>query len=1226
MFNFLQRFLHSTFFLHSSDIVQLSKTQVLTEKDFVDLPKSLDPTQSPTARLFRWDLSPTKFLFSLFKIYRERLSKAFVFFTLAMISSLISPNLIHLFIERLTHHGDFVGNIWIAAALASCGLITGLGFQHYFYHCLGTFQMITNDLNEEIFSHSLRLSMSSRGKSQVGDIVNYMSSDSDAIADSPIIIGDLIWAVITIFSVSVMLFFYIGWTALVVLVLMAGLIPLTRFVSKKFVFYDEKMMLERDQRVTLISQILNAIRIVKYFSWEKAVFSEVDRIRSQELKSRQKLARAEVLSGISYLAIGTIVLFAAFLVHTWRGQELTVATLFTCLSLFGLLEEPFGNLSRLFSRFSQAIVSYDRIRNFLSLEPVRRSENLPSSQEVEGLSFQLKDVSFYHDQVNTPVLNKLQLSVQKRESIAIVGAVGSGKSSLLLGLLGECRFSEGSFYKDASQSLAYVPQEAYIINSSLFENLRFGSNQASKEFLRKCVHASCLDKDLHHLPAGLKTEIGEKGVNLSGGQKQRVSLARAALIDPQIVLLDDPLSAVDIETERKICDRLIFGLWKDATRVMVTHRLESLHRFDRVIFLHDGKIRAQGSFSEILRNCPEFAAFYSEHKEDSLSLKIKNETEDIATEKDDKIEIRITEDEEREKGAVKSQVYWDYILALGGSGPHRNKILALLVVGALSATALPLLQRWWLAYFSNHRQEWNTWNALWVFGALGVLVLLVGMASQLLWLERGLAVGRDLHNLMLKNLLKAPIRFFDSTPVGRILQRFSRDIESVDVYLQWSFEAFIRSILQVLVALVLILVVLPPMIFVVAPTFWIYYNLQLNYRRPAREAKRLDSVARSPRYAHFKETLLGLTVIRAFRREEWFLSEFYTKLKHSQRMFYGHYMLNRWFSSRIPVVGSIITLGTVCGVAWAVHTQLIDSGLAGLLTIYSLSFWGQLNWSIRIFSDIESRMTSVERLRFYSSIESEEKESSILPSLPVSWPRTGNLAINDISVRYAAHLPLVLNNVSFKIQSGSKVGVIGRTGSGKSTLFQALYRFVELESGHIEIDGVNIANLPLENLRSSLAIVPQDPTLFLGTLRSNLDRYNKCSDEEIFLALRKTGLETFIRGLPHGLNSAVVENGLNLSQGQRQLLCLARALLLNAKIILMDEATASVDVQTDALIQKVLKETLQNTTLIIIAHRLETVRDCDQIIEMSEGRIIHVQEKQKTVIESHLTGLPYPIL
>ncbi len=400
MFNFLQRFLHSTFFLHSSPLVQLSKTHVLTEEDFADLPKSLDPTQSPTARSFQWNLPAAKFLFSIFKIYRERLSKAFIFFALAMTCSLVSPNLIHLFIERLTRGGDLIGNLWIGAALASCGLLTGLGFQHYYYHCLGTYQMITNDLNEEIFSHSLRLSMTSRGKSQIGDVVNYMSSDSDSIADSPMIVGDLVWAVITIFSVTLMLFFYIGLTAFVVLILMAGLVPLTRFVSKKFVFYDEKMMLERDQRVTLISQILNAIRIVKYFSWEKAVFSEVNSIRSQELKSRQKLARAEVLSGISYLAIGTVVLFAAFLVHTWRGQELTVATLFTCLSLFGLLEEPFGNLSRLFSRFSQAIVSFGRIRNFLLLEPVRRSETLVSPLDVQGLSFQLQGVSFYHDQAS----------------------------------------------------------------------------------------------------------------------------------------------------------------------------------------------------------------------------------------------------------------------------------------------------------------------------------------------------------------------------------------------------------------------------------------------------------------------------------------------------------------------------------------------------------------------------------------------------------------------------------------------------------------------------------------------------------------------------------------------------------------------------------------------------------------------------------------------------------
>ncbi len=1201
MFPALKNFFHQLFFLHSSALVELSRKKVLVESDFLPLPESVNPLHSQTKNKLDWSQKPIPFLWSLVSVYKKQTRKGYTFFAIAMLGLLISPNLIHLFIDRLSRGEDLYGNLAVGLALACCGIFSGLCLQQYYYYYLQCWQRTTNDINELIFAQSLKLSLQSRGRSQIGDVVNHMSSDSDSISEFSALWGDLTWSVVSITAVSAMLFFYIGWSALAALIVMAGLAPLTRFVAKKFIRFEEIMRVERDNRVTLISQILNSIRVVKFFSWEKAVTEEVQAIRNKELSSRQRLARAEVLSGVSYLAVGTVVLFVALIVHAWRGYELDAATLFTCISLFAILEEPFGQLSRLFSKFSQAIVAVARIQNYLALPTVDSTSQTPLPID-SPLALQLKEAQFYHTNAEDPVLKNISLQVKIGESVAIVGGVGAGKSSLLYGLLGECRRSHGTSEINKSLvPLAYVPQEAYIINSSLLENLKFGSSLATKEYLRKCIHASCLDKDIHDLPAGLRTEIGEKGVNLSGGQKQRVSLGRAALVNPQIVLLDDPLSAVDVETERLICNRLLFGLWENITRVVVTHRLESLGRFDQVIFLSQGEIRAQGKFPEILANSKEFAEFYREHEKQEHDSQ-KTAALDMTAEGDELVESRITEDEEREKGSVKSAVYWDYLRSLGGHGGKKFWILNLLVMGAILAAFLPLAQKWWLSYFANHQDEWPTLNAIWIYGGLGFLVLVANLLNQIFWLERGIAAGRDMHERMLQSLLKAPIRFFDSTPVGRILQRFSRDIESVDIYLQWSFEQFIHCVLQIIVSLILILLVLPLMIFVIAPTLLFYYRLQNDYRRPAREAKRLDSVARSPRYAHFKETLVGLPVIRAFHREDWFLSEFFARLHHSQRMFYGHYMINRWFSARVPALGGVISLATVTGVALAANATWLESGMAGLLTIYSMSFWAQLNWGIRIFSDIESRMTSVERLKFYSSLESEEKEIQQTPSL--DWPSRGEIRWKEVQARYAPHLPWVLKGVSFDIKSGQKVGIIGRTGSGKSTLFQALYRFIEIESGSIELDGVDLSKIPLDRLRKSLAIVPQDPTLFLGTLRSNLDRYNECTDEEIHQALQQTGLDSFVAKLPQGLQSSVQENGANLSQGQRQLLCLARALLLKAKVVLMDEATASVDVQTDSLIQRVIRDSLKETTMIIIAHRLGTIADCDQIIEMKDGLVV----------------------
>jgi ABC-type multidrug transport system fused ATPase/permease subunit len=1041
----------------------------------------------------------------------------------------------------------------------------------------------------------------------VGDIVNHMSSDTEAISDFPIVLGDIVWAMLMITITAIMLFFYIGWSALAALIVLSGLIPLTQFIGKRFVQFEEKMMNEKDARITLMTQLLSSIRVIKFFAWERAISEEVQILRKAELTSRQKLARAEVLSGVSYTAVSSLVLFVALLVHSYRGFQLDAALIFTCIALFGLLEEPFGHLSRLFSRFSQALVSANRIMDFLKTERVsRQTLTAPASA---GDALVLKDVSFSHGQL--PVVQKISLTVPRGSSLAIVGSVGCGKTTLLQGLLGECHMTEGQMQIDPGLTRkAFVPQEAFIVNASLLDNILFGDSSVTKENLRRSIHLASLEKDVRDLPSGLRTEIGEKGVNLSGGQKQRVSLARAVYSKPHLVYLDDPLSAVDVETEKQLCDRLIFGEWEKekVTRIVSTHRLESLSRFDQILFLQNGQMSGLGKLDELLKSNSDFSKFYREHEASQGAHPPAQAAAETQASMELREDVRITEDEERERGAVKASVYGNYILSLRGE-KKRNWILLALASMSVAAALMPLLQKGWLANYERLGFQMTSLQAIFAYGGLGVLVLLLTMLNQLFWLERGLIAGRNFHDQMLMSVLRAPVRFFDSTPVGRILQRFSRDLESVDVHLQWSFESFIHCVLHVSVSLVLVLTVMPVMIFIVAPTLWIYNRVQTDYRRPAREAKRFDSVARSPRYAHFKETLMGLVVIRAFDKREWFLQDFFQKLSHSQRMFYGHYMLNRWFSTRVPIIAGTISVSTLLGIAYATHAQWVTPGLAGLVTIYALTFWGQLNWAIRIFSDIESRMTSVERLKFYSTIPPEKIKGA--GQAPDNWPSRGEVAVENLQARYAEHLPFVLKGVSFQIPAGQRVGIVGRTGSGKTTLFQVLYRFIEASSGVIRIDGVDISTLDLERLRKSLAIVPQDPSLFLGTLRSNLDRYHEYSDAQVWEALNQAGLAGFVRGLNLQLDTPVAENGHNFSQGQRQLICLARALLIQAKIVLMDEATASVDVQTDSQVQKVIREQLKGVTMLIIAHRLGTVADCDLVIEMADGQVKRVHTPAK---------------
>lgn len=1217
-------------------VVLLARTKVLQAEDMPSLPPHLDPRRLPFDENALDTSGARAFIRSLFRQGKPFALPGFLFGLATTLLGLVRPVLVNSFIRAvsasLAEPGRLAFALALAVTLGVVSFVSVLLMQHYFLRLIGCYQLFTNAINRLVYQHSLFLTQKARGLTQVGDVVNHIGSDSDIVADVAMIFSDLTLSVLTIVGSCALLFWYLGITAFLSLALLLLMVPLTRVIARSFAVIDEELMHHRDERVTLMSQVLSGIRVVKYFAWERSVLKEAGAVRTRELHARKRMARAETLATLSYAAVSTVVLFSSLALHVYRGFTLTPALAFTCVSIFALLEEPFGHLSEVISKISTAFVSAGRICVFLQRErlPPAEAENPGAAAPA----IELANATVVFDGQDKPALSGVSVSLLPGESLAIVGPVGSGKSTLLHALLREVPLREGSLsYLDAHRKAvqprsAYVPQEAFIVNGSLKENLEFGGGQ-NAERLATALRVSCLEDDLHQLPAGLFTEIGERGVNLSGGQKQRVSLARAVMHAPGLALLDDPLSAVDARTEEQLADRLIFGQWRALTRVVVTHRLSCLGRFDKVLFLVEGKVRGCGTLQQLLASLPEFRDFYADSAkaDHGTSLLAHEKPAPSAAPAAHTEAVRVTEDEDRATGAVKGSVYVDYVKALGGvTFRKRLVMIPLLLFSSMAASLLPLGQKTWLALSSNlqasgagaqgdllHRLAGGTMSSILVYGAIGLLTLTGVLLNRLLWLERGMAAGRDLHDHMLMSVLRAPLRFFDSTPIGRILQRFSRDVEAVDIQLQWSFETTVRCLVNIGTALALILGVLPVMAVVIAPVLWLYYRLQRDYRVPAREAKRLDSIGRSPRFAHFKETLTGLTVIRSYGKTGEFREQFYDRLAHSNRMFYGNYMLNRWFSSRIPLLGALVSSGTAVGVVLYAYTGRISAGVAGLVMVYALSLWESLNWAVRIFAEVEARMTSVERLKFYASLEGEVEVFQKPAAEPAAtWPSRGEIVFDRVVARYALHLPPVLKGISFRVPAGARVGIVGRTGSGKSTLLQALFRAMELESGEIRIDGVSIARVSLERLRRSLAIIPQDPTLFLGTLRSNLDRYAEYDDEEVWAALRKARLEAFVRALPGGLQTKVLENGVNFSQGQRQLLCLARALLSEAKVIVMDEATASVDVQTDGLVQEVVRESCRNVTMLIIAHRLGTVADCDLIFEVKEGKLHRTLDLQKT--------------
>lgn len=1193
-------------FSQASGLINLGAKRIVDVKDKLELPELLS-AYNPDIDKADIDWSTNKTLYkSLFRNNKSILFKSVSFQIIASLFSFATPVLIHNFISGL-QLGDWSQNhvlvlMAYAIGFGLCGAGNGIAIQHYFFHTLNFFQVTTNIVNKKIFTHALKLSSRAKQKYQVGDIVNFMSSDTDSLGDAAIVTIDLSNAVLLLVGCSALLFYYIGWSAIGAVAVMAVLIPLTQRLAKKFVHMEEEMMAQRDSRMTLMTQILNSIRVVKYFSWEKSVQDEVTEVRNKEIGARFKLAKSEILWGLLYASISTVVLFVALTIHHFRGQTIDLALVLTCISIFSLMEDHFGGLSRFISRLMNVFVSGRRITEFVKSETVDSFAPTAENPELAGEHVIVKDLHFGYD-VKTTLFNNLSFTLKQGESLAIIGAVGSGKSTILQLFLKEIAPTSGIIHLSNKYRRAYIPQEAYIVNSTLKENLFFGEDQ-DQAVLDRAIQLSCLRADINLLPKGTHTEIGEKGVNLSGGQKQRVSLARAVIAKPDVILLDDPLSAVDPHTEKLLCDQLIFGEWKDKTRIMATHRISQLERFDKILFLIDGHYQI-GTYQELIEKSLEFKKYLEIEKQNQkheIEIQKSTQVAEVSAPNADS-DGRMTVDEDREIGSVRADIYMTYIKSLGGDSPRRNIFIGLLFLGAIVHVSAPMMQRAWLTQMSG---KVDALMLVMGYGAFGLFTMLLTFMNNYQWTYRGVSAGRLMHDKMLKSILKSQIRFFDSTPIGRILQRFSRDVESVDIHLQWTFDNAIHSLFNVLSAFILIVIALPVSLFVLTPVFFIYYSIQHRYRRVAREVKRLDSTARSPRYAHFKETLQGLTVIRSFNSQEWFTKEFLQKLNFSTEMFYTHYMVNRWFSSRLPLIGATISMTTAMAVIYASSKGWLTAGLAGLVTLYALEFWRHLNWGVRIFSDLESRMTSVERLEFYTNLPAEKDEVNLIDFQRTHprWPSSGTLEFKNVFVKYAEHLPNVLKGVTFTIQSGARAGVVGRTGSGKSTLFQTVYRFVDYYKGEILIDGLAIDKVPLEMLRQNLAVIPQDPSLFMGSLRSNIDRYSQATDVDVWAVLDKVGLKPFVQALPGQLTHHVTENGSNLSQGQRQLICLARALLMKVKIIFLDEATASVDLETDALIQQVIRTSLDGITLVTIAHRLSTLKDYDQIIELQNGQVI----------------------
>ncbi|XP_042169666.1 multidrug resistance-associated protein 1, partial [Oncorhynchus tshawytscha] len=984
-----------------------------------------------------------------------------------------------------------------------------------------------------------------------------------------------------------------------------------------FKTYQVAQMKSKDNRIKLMNEVLNGIKVLKLYAWELAFKDKVSAIRESELRVLKKAAYLGAISTFTWVCAPFLVALSTFTVYVMIDERnvLDAQKAFVSLALFNILRFPLNMLPMVISSMVQASVSMKRLCVFLSHEELQ--EDSVERMAVAGCSdsISIEDGVFSWCRNDAPTLKRLSVCIPDGSLVAVVGHVGSGKSSLLSALLGEMEKLEGSV--SVKGSVAYVPQQAWIQNATLKDNIVFGQER-KESWYHRVVEACALLPDLEILPAGDGTEIGEKGVNLSGGQKQRVSLARAVYCDCAVYLLDDPLSAVDAHVGKHIFEKVVGpqGVLKDRTRVLVTHGLSFLPQADLILVMVEGEITERGSYLELMARDGAFAEFLrtyanKEQEDDESDSAPKRGLENglpaavIGQNHSSTSAVR-TEGEVLGKKAKNAEVGRITEADKANTGRVRGCVCEILNDSLLTVNVVyqSLRATVHLLHFcglpSNGTQPSREMR-LGVYGALGASQGIAVFCYSISVSIGGILASRYLHQSMLYNVLRSPMSFFERTPSGNLVNRFSKETDTIDSIIPSIIKMFMGSMFNVVGSCVVILIATPLVAIIIPPLGILYFFVQRFYVASSRQLKRLESVSRSPVYTHFNETLLGASVIRAFGEQERFIRESDGRVDHNQKAYYPSIVANRWLAVRLEFVGNCIVMFAALFAVMA--RESLSPGIMGLSISYALQLTASLTWLVRMSSDLETNIVAVERVKEYEDTEKEADWRHDQSSLPPGWPTAGNIDIRGFGLRYREDQELAVRNITVAIHGGEKVGIVGRTGAGKSSLTLGLFRIIEACEGEIHIDGVNIATLGLHELRSRITIIPQDPVLFSGSLRMNLDPFDGYSDEEVWRALELSHLKSFVSGLPDKLNHECSEGGENLSLGQRQLVCLARALLRKTKILVLDEATAAVDLETDNLIQSTIRTQFDDCTVLTIAHRLNTIMDYTRVLVLDKGEM-----------------------
>ncbi|XP_065206378.1 multidrug resistance-associated protein 1-like [Planococcus citri] len=1074
---------------------------------------------------------------------------------------------------------------------------------------------VRNTVISCLYKKALLISNAVRKKYSTSDIVNLMSVDTFQLQNAVRVLIYFV-SLCTQMTVSYLYLWYLlGKSVIVSILVVLGIFLAGYLLTKRMKQLQREEVKNKDIRSRFMQEIFSGIKVLKMYAWERSFEKVAINLRQTENKTLRKIAITNTLFQNLFLNspfLSSLAAYASFVLVTQNVMDVRIT--FVSFVVFNYFRIAFAHIPQQLLFLQQLRISIKRMNEFLNSEELDQSA-ISHDATTERLIMQ--NASFSWICKDGPVtLENMNIEINNSELVAIIGPVGAGKSSLFSAFLGEMYKITG--YVNTRGKMAYVPQQAWILNTTIRENINLGDD-IDKNVYERTIKACALNQDLNELTDGDLTEIGEKGINLSGGQKQRISLARAVCQNADIYFFDDPLSAVDSNVANHIFQNVLGpnGLLKDKTRILVTHSTKFFPFMDKIIVLKNGCISEMGSYQELLNNEGEFTNFVRTHVETDKSPETQQNANNSNTEnaselpkeKDSKLskppkKIRkstprkLIEDERVKSKQIDGKLYWKYFKAGGIFLTFVSLFMFAFFQTILMVSNVFLSE--WVTSEDAFQTKYSFVEIYVGYGVVQVIVISLGAHS---FYKVNVKACEYFYHSLLHSVLRWPMASFDSTPIGRIISRINDDVYTIDNFIAMKMVQFVTLFFRYFSIFVFMIITIPLSCIIIIPINIVYFIIRKHYIGLSHQLKRIETIHKSPLYSHLVETVTGIQTIRAFGLQEKFTSRCYQKIDLYSASYHSSVICTRWFCSRVEFLEGIILCSLTALLLF--ERNSLTLGQIALLIALALQMIRGIAYMSDVINEVEDGIIAVERISEYLAYPQEPDWDESSVSVSDTWPDKGEIIFHDYKLRYREGLDLVLKGISLTIKSGEKVGIVGRTGAGKTSIIQGLFRIVEPDDGTIFIDNVSIMNVGLHTLRSKLTVIPQDPILFYGTLRFNLDPFDCYKDEYLWNILEKSHLKNFVNELPGGLQHMIDEGGQNLSFGQRQLICLARALLRKSKVLVLDEATASVDVETDELIQKTIRDEFSDCTVITIAHRLNTIQDYDKILILDGGCVVN---------------------